>query len=117
MKTWQTKNASSTRESCEKLLRGLKVTHLDPILKRVRNSRYGDGVSYGDIMNGWSTITKEFKKKAIGAKDVRADVFFKFNEVNKWCPESVHLSLLLGHKRGIYFCGKCDLKVSRLDYR
>ena len=63
------------------MLKKLKIQHLDPVLKRVRG-RDGAKVSYSEIMNGWSMIKTDFDLKAAGAKDVKADVFFKFNQVN-----------------------------------
>lgn len=82
MKAWLDKNASCTRKVCEELLRGLKAEHVDPLLENVRNSRHDGEVKYEDIINQFDTLKDEFAKKAIGAKDVRADVFFKFTEVN-----------------------------------
>lgn len=75
---WREKNASLTQKSCEDLLKKLKIQHLDPVLKRVRGPD-GAKVSYSEIMNGWSMIKTDFDLKAVGAKDVKADVFFKFN--------------------------------------
>lgn len=80
MKAWKTKNALCTRQACEELLRGLKASYVDPILKRVRNSRLGEEVKYGDIMDKCNAVTNQFHKKATGAKYVRAEVFFKFTE-------------------------------------
>ena len=79
---WREKNASLTQKSCEDLLRKLKIQHLDPVLKRVRGPD-GAKVSYSEIMNGWSMIKTDFDLKAVGAKDVKADVFFKFNQVTQ----------------------------------
>ncbi|KAL9979079.1 hypothetical protein ACROYT_G016681 [Oculina patagonica] len=79
MKTWKSKNASGTHRSCENLLRRLKDLHLDPVLKRV-GSQLGISVKYTAITNGWNTIKNEFNRQAIGARDVKADVFFKFNQ-------------------------------------
>ena len=80
MKRWKNKNASLTRQYSEELLRGLKATHLDPVLKRVSNG-YDTSVSYADITNGWDNMVDLFHRKAVGAKHVKADVFFKFNQV------------------------------------
>lgn len=76
------KNASLTQESCEDLLGRLKIEHLDPVLERVHGPD-GAKVNYVDIMNGWSKIATDFNAKAVGATDVRADVFFKFNKVKR----------------------------------
>ena len=82
MKIWTEKNASETQKSCEDLLSRLKIEQLDPVLERVRGPD-GAKVKYVDIMNGWSKIKNEFNSEAVGAKDVMADVFFKFNQVKK----------------------------------
>ena len=79
---WTEKNASLTQKSCKDLLTKLKIQHLDPVLKRVRGTD-GAKVSYSEIMNGWSVIKTDFDSKAVGAKDVKADVFFKFNQVKQ----------------------------------
>ena len=79
---WTEKNASETQKSCEDLLSRLEIEHLDPVLERVRGPD-GAKVKYVDIMNGWSKIKNEFNSEAVGAKDVMADVFFKFNQVRK----------------------------------
>ncbi|KAJ7380911.1 hypothetical protein OS493_004495 [Desmophyllum pertusum] len=76
---WRGKNASLTQKFCEDLLVKLKREHLDPVLERVRGSD-GAKVKYVDIMNGWSKIKNDFNSKAVGSKDVRAEVFFKFNQ-------------------------------------
>ena len=65
------------------MLERLKNEHLDPVLKRVRGPD-GAKVSYGEIMGGWSKIKTDFTSKAVGAKDVMADVFFKYNQVRKF---------------------------------
>ena len=62
------------------MLERLKNEHLDPILKRVGGPD-GAKVSYGEIMGGWSKIKTDFTSKAVGAKDVMADVFLKYNQV------------------------------------
>lgn len=62
------------------MLGRLKVEHLDPVLERVGGPD-GAKVNYGEIMNGWSKIKTDFNSKAVGAKDVRANVFFKYNQV------------------------------------
>ena len=82
MKTWLEENATCTRQECEKLLRDLKAEYVDPVFKCVRNSRHDGEVKYGDIMDQCNTLEHEFAKKAIGAKDVRADVFLNFTKVN-----------------------------------
>ena len=69
-----------SRESCQYLLRRLKVQFLDPVLKRV-SSRYGTRVRYAEITKAMDTVRNEFYRQAFGAKDVRADEFYKFNQV------------------------------------
>ncbi|KAJ7380916.1 hypothetical protein OS493_004501 [Desmophyllum pertusum] len=80
--TWKDKNASLTRQYSEELLRQLKARYLDPVLKRVSN-RYDTSVSYADIKNGWDYIVDSFHRKAVGAKDVIANVLFNFNKVKE----------------------------------
>ena len=79
---WLNKNASCTRQVCEELLRGLKAKYVDPVLKRVRNSRHDREWKYSHIMDQCDKLIREFDKKAVGAKDIRADIFLKFIEVN-----------------------------------
>lgn len=62
------------------MLLKLKAEHLDPVLERVRGPD-GAKVNYSEIMNGWNMIKTDFNLKAVGAKDVTAAVFFKFNQV------------------------------------
>lgn len=80
---WKDKNALRSRESCQYLLRRLKVQFLDPVLKRV-SSRYGTRVRYAEITKATDTIKNEFYKQAYGARNVRADEFYKFNQVKNW---------------------------------
>lgn len=82
---WRNENASLTKKSCEDLLGRLKIEHFDPVLKKVRGPDAAK-VNYADIMNGWSKIKTDFNLKAVGAKDVRADVFFKYNQVEAFPP-------------------------------
>lgn len=79
---WKGENASVTRTFCQDLLEKLQIEHLDPIIERVRGPD-GAKVRYIDIINGWDKIKTDFVLKAVGAKDVRAEVFFEFNQVNK----------------------------------
>jgi len=58
----------------------LKNEHLDPVLERVGGPD-GAKVNYGEIMNGWKKIKTDFDSKAVGAKDVMANIFFKYNQV------------------------------------
>lgn len=76
---WNGKNDLETQKKCEDLLKKLKKEHLDPVLQRVGGSN-SSKVTYGEIIEGWSRIKKEFNSKAVGAKNARADVFFKFNQ-------------------------------------
>lgn len=80
---WKDKNATLTQDFCHNLLERLKNEHLDPVLKRVGGPD-GAKVSYGEIMGGWSKIKTDFTSKAVGAKDVMADVFFKYNQVRNF---------------------------------
>lgn len=82
MKIWTEKNASETTKSCEALLSRLRIEHLDPVIERIRGPD-GAKVKYVDIVDGWRKINNEFNSEAVGAKDVMADVFFKFNQVKK----------------------------------
>ena len=92
---WRGKNASLTQTFCKDLLAKLKREHLDPVLERIR-SPDGVKVKYVDIMNGWSKIKNDFNSKAVGSKDVRAEVFFKFNQVkNVPLISRIHFSILL----------------------
>lgn len=83
IKTWKDKNALRSRESCQYLLRRLKVQYLDPVLERV-SSGYSTTVRYDDITRAMDTIKNEFHRRAFGARSVRADEFYKFNQVKKW---------------------------------
>ena len=82
MMAWLNKNASCTRQVYEELLRGLKAKYVDPVLKRMRNSRHDREWKYSHIMDHCDKLIREFDKKAVGAKDIRADIFLKFTEVN-----------------------------------
>ena len=62
------------------MLGRLKNEHLDPVLERVGGPD-GAKVNYGEIMNGWKKIKTDFDSKAVGAKDVMANIFFKYNQV------------------------------------
>lgn len=76
---WNGKNDLETQKKCEDLLKKLKKEHFDPVLQRVGRLN-SSKVTYGEIIEGWSRIKKEFNSKAVGAKNARADVFFKFNQ-------------------------------------
>ena len=82
MKAWLEENATCTRQECEKLLRDLKAEYVDPVFKCVRNSRHDREWKYSHIMDQCDKLIREFDKKAVGAKDIRADIFLKFIEVN-----------------------------------
>ena len=83
MKAWKDKNAVRSRESCQYLLRRLKVQYMDPVLKRM-GSHYGARVRYAEITKAMDSIRNEFYRQAYGARNVRADEFYKFNQVKKW---------------------------------
>ena len=77
---WKAKNDSLTKEACEKLLKELKRKHLGPVFARARGPA-GTSVSYKEIDDGLAIIELEFKTHAVGAKNVRAQVFYEFHEV------------------------------------
>ena len=81
LKLWKDKNAALTQKSCDDLLKKLKGELLDPVYKRVRGPN-GAQVSYSEIIGAWSKIKDRFNSEAVGAKDVTADAFFKFSQVN-----------------------------------
>ena len=81
LKLWKDKNAALTQTSCDDLLKKLKGELLDPVYKRVRGPN-GAQVSYSEIIGAWSKIKDRFNSEAVGAKDVTADAFFKFSQVN-----------------------------------
>lgn len=76
---WKAKNDSLTKEACRKLLKELKRKHLDPVFDRARGPA-GTNVSYKEIDDGLAIIELEYKTHAVGAKNVRAQVFYEFHE-------------------------------------
>ena len=81
LRLWKEENATLTQKSCDELLKKLKGEHLDPVFERVRGPD-GAKVKYSEIMDAWNKIKAGFNAKAVGTLDVRADAFFKFNQVN-----------------------------------
>ena len=77
---WKAKNDSLTKEACERLLKELKRKHLDPVFDRARGPA-GASVSYKEIDDGLAIIELEYNTHAVGAKNVRAQVFYEFHEV------------------------------------
>ncbi len=77
---WKTKNDRLTKDACEELVKKLKREHLDPVLERVRGPK-GTSVSYKEIDDGCAIIELEYKTHAVGAKNVRAEVFHEFHKV------------------------------------
>ena len=67
-------------------MKELKKKHLDPVLERVRGPE-GAKVSFKEIDDGCAIIELEYKSRAVGSKDVRAQVFHEFHQVsnNKNC--------------------------------
>ena len=63
------------------MLKKLKAELLDPVYERVRGPNCAQ-VRYSDIIDAWRKIKDRFYSEAVGAQDVRADTFFKFNQVN-----------------------------------
>lgn len=79
---WIQQNSSVTRESCRKLLTGLKKQHLDQALTRLRGPD-GLKVSFLEIKECYSAIENDFKAGAKGAKDTCAEMFVEFHVVRK----------------------------------
>lgn len=81
LNSWQGENTRLTKENCHQLLIRLKEQQLDPVLTRLRG-KDGAKVSFAEIMACYSAIEQGYKLKAIGAKDVCAQVFFEFHPVS-----------------------------------
>ncbi|KAJ7380928.1 hypothetical protein OS493_004515 [Desmophyllum pertusum] len=78
--SWKSKNDRLTKVTCEQLLEKLKREHFDPVLRRLLEAG-GTNVSYRAIDNGCSKIEEEYKTRAVGAQNVRAEVFYEFHKV------------------------------------
>ncbi|XP_067054290.1 guanylate-binding protein 2-like [Acropora muricata] len=78
LQSWLLENGSSTRQSCDALLKDLKKEHLDPVLDRL-HGQGGVEVSFGEIIRGFESITQGFRARATGAKDVCAAMFYDFH--------------------------------------
>lgn len=59
----------------------LKRKYLDPVLARVRRQA-GSGVTYKELDDALAKIDRDYQAHAVGAKDVRAQVFRQFYEVS-----------------------------------
>ncbi|KAJ7380881.1 hypothetical protein OS493_004464 [Desmophyllum pertusum] len=59
LEEWYTKNANSTRDSCNAVIENLRKQHLDP-----------------DINDAYDRFKEDYERFAIGAQDVIAKVFF-----------------------------------------
>lgn len=70
-----------TRSACEELLKELKRKHLDPALAKLRG-KDRTSWSFKGIDNFISRIEKEYRNRAVGASNVRAEVFHEFHEVS-----------------------------------
>lgn len=80
LKRWQEENQRLTKESCQRLLKGLKEEHLEPILEQL-SGKDGSSVSFDQIEKTFSAIEQDFQELARGAKDICAQEFFKFQPV------------------------------------
>lgn len=81
MSEWKNKNDALTKQSCEKYLEELKRKYFDPVLARVRGPSRSS-VSYKEFDDACAKIDKDYKAYAVGAKNVRAQVFREFHEVS-----------------------------------
>lgn len=80
---WKQQNSTATRESCRKLLIGLKRQHLDQVLTRLRGAD-GFKLSFLEVKDCYTAIENEFKSGARGAADTCAEMFFEFHGVREW---------------------------------
>ena len=80
--SWHYENEARTKEACKEILVQLKRLHLDPVLERLKG-REGAKVSFQNITNAYDGIKDDYGKKAKGAKDVIAAVFFEYHRVRK----------------------------------
>ena len=79
---WQQENSDLAKESCRKLLVGLKKLHIDPVLTRLRGQRAVE-VSFSEIERSYAAIYRDYKSEAKGPGDVCAGLFSEFQGVGK----------------------------------
>ncbi|XP_031575015.1 guanylate-binding protein 2-like [Actinia tenebrosa] len=75
---WIEQNTSETEACCIQLLKELKQSMLDPVLKRLRGPE-ASKMQFSDIVSAYNQIQESYAAKARGAKDVQATVFMNFH--------------------------------------
>ena len=82
LEEWYTKNANSTRDSCNDIIENLRKQHLDPVLQQL-NGEDAANLSYQDITDAYDRLKEDYERFAIGAQDVIAKVFFDLQLVRR----------------------------------
>ncbi|XP_031568053.1 LOW QUALITY PROTEIN: guanylate-binding protein 4-like [Actinia tenebrosa] len=75
---WIEQNTRETEACCNQLLKELKQSMLDPVLKRLRGPE-ASKMQFSDIVSAYNQIQESYAAKARGAKDVQATVFMNFH--------------------------------------
>lgn len=81
MSKWIQQNIRETEACCVQLLKELKKSILDPVLKRLRGPE-GSKMQFSDVVSAYNQIQDSYTAKARGAKDVQATVFMNFHPVS-----------------------------------
>ncbi|KAJ7380866.1 hypothetical protein OS493_004449 [Desmophyllum pertusum] len=77
---WYTKNANSTRDSCNAITKKLSKQHLDPVRQQL-DGEDAAKLSFHDFTDAYDRFKEDYEKFSIGAQDVIAQVLLDFQQV------------------------------------
>lgn len=82
LEEWYTKNANSTRDSCNDIIENLRKQHLDPVLQQL-NGEDTAHLSFQNITDAYDRFKEDYGRFAMGAQDVIAKVSFDLQRVRR----------------------------------
>lgn len=73
---WRGENSRQTEEKCKSLIEELQKQYLDPIFQKLTGEE-AHNLSFLDVIKAYDDLKDEYVRRAVGAKDIIAEVFLE----------------------------------------
>lgn len=73
---WRGENARQTKEKCKSLIEELQKQYLDSIFQKLTGEE-AHNLSFLDVIKAYDDLKDEYVRRAVGAKDIIAEVFLE----------------------------------------
>lgn len=106
---WHGENARQTKEKCNALIEDLQKKCLDPIFQKLTEEE-AHNLSFQDVVSAYDELKNEYKARAVGAKDIIAEVF---SELHSKLKEKKKHNLALLDRVKRYSQAAVDERIAR----